>query len=110
MGKITQVDLSEIVAPPRQRNLSFYLVLIIAVLPLWLIVPFSWLFVVYTLRTGVIWSFGWRGRAWFATALCEVNVQFYFGYSILKRYASIHKVDKYLSPSDRLPSASTTTI
>ena len=72
MGK-TFVDESEIVVPPRQWHLSFYLVLLIAVVPLWSIVPLAWLSVIYSLRTGIIWSFGWRGRAWFTAALCEVG-------------------------------------
>lgn len=74
MGKVSPADISEVVPPPRRRDLSFYLVFFIAVAPLWSIVPLSWLFVVYALRTGVIWSFGLQGRAWFAAALCEVRV------------------------------------
>jgi hypothetical protein len=92
MGKTAGiVDLSEIVTPPRQRHLSFYLVLLVAVLPLWSIVPLSWFFVVYSLRTGIIWSFGWRGRAWFTAALCEVGARLSPPLSILRCYPSIQK-------------------
>lgn len=73
MSKFTAVDISEIVAPPRQRDRSFYVALFAVVLPLWSVVPLSWLSVIWALRTGAIWSFGWRGKAWFAACLCEVR-------------------------------------
>ncbi len=66
-------DIAEKPYPPRARDLSFYLVLLFAVLPVWSTVPFSWAFVVYALRSGRIWSFAWRGRLSFAVALCEVR-------------------------------------
>ena len=66
-------DAAEHVPPPRARDLSFYVVLFVAVIPLWLVVPSSWVFVVYVLRTGKIWTLAWRGRALFAAALCEVR-------------------------------------
>jgi hypothetical protein len=86
---IASVDMSEIIAPPRQRNLSFFLVLLILVVPIWSIVPLSWLFVVYSLRTGVLWSFGWRGKTCFAAALCEVSVHLCFFHSMLKLYPAL---------------------
>jgi hypothetical protein len=92
----------------RPRTLSFFLVLTIAVLPLWSIVPLSWFFVIYSLRTGVVGSFGWRGRAWFAAALCEVSVPLYPSHSILK--CLLKNVDIYLFTSDRSPSVFITTI
>jgi hypothetical protein len=95
MGKPTYA--SEIVTP-RQRNLSFYLVLLVAVMPLWSIVPLSWLFVVYSLRTGIIWSFGWRGKAWFIAALCEVGAHLCRCLSMPKRYPSFQKSRNILIP------------
>ena len=65
-------DISEALHLPRQRDLSFYLVLLLAVLPLWSVVPLSWAFVIYSLRTGSIWSFTWKGHTLFAFALVEV--------------------------------------
>lgn len=76
MGEYTQIDLdvSELTHPPRRRTFSFYLVLFFAVVPVWSIVPLSWFFVVYSLRTGIVWSFAFRGKIWFAAALCEVGI------------------------------------
>ncbi|PCH41076.1 hypothetical protein WOLCODRAFT_137175 [Wolfiporia cocos MD-104 SS10] len=65
-------DLAEQLAPSRTRDLSFYVVLFAAVIPLWSIVPLSWAFVIYSLRSGKIWTYAWAGRALFAAALCEV--------------------------------------
>jgi hypothetical protein len=99
MGKPTfAAYASEIVIPPRQRNLSFYLVLLVAVMPLWSIVPLSWLFVMYSLRTGIIWSFGWRGKAWFIAALCEVGVHLCRCLSRPRRYPSFQKSRNILIP------------
>ncbi|TFY78761.1 hypothetical protein EWM64_g5252 [Hericium alpestre] len=77
-GKEADVDAS--VCPSEKahirpsRDLSFYIVLFIAVIPLWSIPPLSWTFVVYFLRTGHIWSFTWWGKAWFAAALAEAGL------------------------------------
>ncbi|KAH9951617.1 hypothetical protein B0H21DRAFT_874266 [Amylocystis lapponica] len=65
-------DLAEQLHIPRKRHFTFYIVLVVAVIPLWSIVPLSWLFVLYALRSGKIWTFAWRGRALFIAALCEV--------------------------------------
>ena len=59
-------------APPR-RDFTFYLVLALAVAPIWSIVPLSWAFVVYALHAGLVWSFSWKGWCLFALALCEVR-------------------------------------
>lgn len=67
-------DISETVHQHCQRDLSFYLVLILAVLPLWSVVPLSWAFVIYALWTGSIWSFTWKGQAIFALAMVEVRL------------------------------------
>ncbi|KAK7695883.1 hypothetical protein QCA50_000521 [Cerrena zonata] len=65
-------DITDVLHPPRRRTLSFYLVLLIAVLPIWSIVPGAWAFVIYSLHSGSIWTFSWRGQSLFAFALCEV--------------------------------------
>ena len=41
--------LAETLHVPPRRDLSFYLVLFVAVLPIWSIVPLSWAFVAYSL-------------------------------------------------------------
>jgi len=99
MGECTQadvIDVSELTRPPRQRSISFYLVLFVAVVPIWSIVPLSWLFVIYTLRTGMIWSLGLCGKVLFAAALCEV-------------FFSIHHYNlaKYISGPSPLPPGNT---
>lgn len=53
------------------RNLSFYLVLVFCVLPVWSIPIFSWSFVLYELRGGGISGLSWHGRALFTYALAE---------------------------------------
>ncbi|OSX60266.1 hypothetical protein POSPLADRAFT_1182745 [Postia placenta MAD-698-R-SB12] len=70
-GKTPVGDLAEHLLPTRRRDLSFYVVLFVAVIPLWSIVPLSWAFVIYTLRSGTVWTLSWPGRAVFATALAE---------------------------------------
>lgn len=66
-------DIAEKPHPPRSKDLSFYLVLLFAVIPIWSVVPVSWAFVIYSLRTGKIYTFAWKGRLYFAVALCEVR-------------------------------------
>lgn len=66
-------EMAESVLLPPQRDLSFYLVLFLAVIPLWSIPPLSWAFVIYALRSGKIWSFTWPGCILFTVALFEVS-------------------------------------
>ena len=66
-------DLAEKLFTPPRRDWSYYLVLALVVLPLWSVVPLSWAFVLYALRTGAIWSFGVKGWALFAGALVEAG-------------------------------------
>ena len=67
------VDIAETLFKPPRRDLSFYIVLICAVIPLWSVTPASWAVVIYSLRTGAIWSYGWIGWAVFTVALVEVS-------------------------------------
>jgi hypothetical protein len=55
------------------RSLSFYLVLVFCVLPVWSIPIFSWSFVLYELRGGGISGLSWHGRALFTYALAEAR-------------------------------------
>jgi len=71
------VDLAEQLLPTRRRDVSFYIILFLAVIPLWSVVPFSWAFVIYALRSGRVWTFAWRGYGLFAAALCEVFFSVY---------------------------------
>jgi hypothetical protein len=57
---------------PPVRNLSYYLVLLLCVFPIWSISIFSWFFVIYELRGGGIWGLSWYGKALFTYALAEV--------------------------------------
>lgn len=66
-------DIAERPHTPPRRDLSFYIVLIVAVIPLWSAVPLSWAFVLYSLRSGNIWSYAWKGQILFAFALVEVR-------------------------------------
>ncbi|CDO71256.1 hypothetical protein BN946_scf184908.g13 [Trametes cinnabarina] len=70
-------DLAETLHPPPRRDLTFYVVFFVAVLPLWSIVPTSWVFVIYTLHYGLFWTFAWRGWCLFVLALCEVFFSVY---------------------------------
>ncbi|KAF8195811.1 hypothetical protein K438DRAFT_1826557 [Mycena galopus ATCC 62051] len=72
-----EVNVSEALDPVKQRSLSFYLVALFVVAPLRLVAPLSWIFVVYSLHTGSIWSFTWRGHIFFAFALSEVFFSVY---------------------------------
>jgi len=71
------LDTSEALDRPRRRDLSFYLVALLVVAPLRLVAPLSWLFVVYSLHTGSLWSFAWRGKFFFAFALVELFFSVY---------------------------------
>ncbi|KDQ61819.1 hypothetical protein JAAARDRAFT_31292 [Jaapia argillacea MUCL 33604] len=70
-------DLSEQPAPPPRRYLSFYIVLIFAVIPLWSIVPLSWAFLVYVIWSGAVGSLSWRARGLFVLSLCEALFSIY---------------------------------
>ncbi|KAF8505788.1 hypothetical protein F5888DRAFT_1791769 [Russula emetica] len=60
------------------RTLSFYLVLVFCVLPVWSIPILSWSFVFYELRGGGIWGLSWHGKALFTYALAEVLFSIYY--------------------------------
>lgn len=66
-------DPAEAIYLPRTRRLSYYLVLLLVVAPVWSFVPLSWAFIIYVLYSSQVWSFAWRGRLFFAVALCEVR-------------------------------------
>ncbi|KAI0832383.1 hypothetical protein BC628DRAFT_1310286 [Trametes gibbosa] len=71
-GEKLAADLAERLHTPPTRDLTFYLILILVVLPIWSIVPLSWAFVVYALRSGLVWTFACPGWGLFAIALSEV--------------------------------------
>ncbi|KAG8218578.1 hypothetical protein J3R82DRAFT_4219 [Butyriboletus roseoflavus] len=70
-------NLPEIPYAPPSRAPSFYLVLLFVVLPLWLVIPLSWSFVIYTLYSARLIYYGWNARLCFAVALCEVFFSVY---------------------------------
>ncbi|TBU32806.1 hypothetical protein BD311DRAFT_686062 [Dichomitus squalens] len=68
---------AETLYPPPRRDLTFYLVLLLAVAPIWSVVPISWAFVIYALHYDLIWTFSWRGWALLTVALSEVFFSVY---------------------------------
>jgi hypothetical protein len=74
---MTVVDISEIPARVSRRDLSFYLVLFLVVLPFWSVVPLAWVFVIHSLRTGKIWVYSKGYLTLFAISLAEVGVTFF---------------------------------
>ncbi|CAL1700757.1 unnamed protein product [Somion occarium] len=76
-------DIAELLHLPRQKTLSFYIVFLTAVLPVWSVVPISWAFVAYSLLSASLWTYAWYGRALFAWALCEVFFSVYL-YSLAR--------------------------
>ncbi|KAI0375603.1 hypothetical protein BV20DRAFT_959597 [Pilatotrama ljubarskyi] len=70
-------DLAEKLHTPPRRDLSFYLVLLVGVLPIWSVVPLSWAFVIYALHAGLVWTFAWKGWCLFVLALSEVFFSVY---------------------------------
>jgi hypothetical protein len=66
-------DSAEQPPPHRNRDLSFYLVLLFCVVPVWSAVPVSWLFVIHTLGSGKFWSFSGLWWTLFILTLLEVN-------------------------------------
>lgn len=66
------LDISELVPRPKQRQLSYYIFLFTVIVPLCSSVPLSWLYVIYVLRSGLLWHLSPKPALWFAAALCEV--------------------------------------
>ncbi|EPQ59444.1 hypothetical protein GLOTRDRAFT_109691 [Gloeophyllum trabeum ATCC 11539] len=79
-------DPSEVALAARKRDVSFYLVLVFAVGPIWSIVPLSWAYVVYNLWSGRVWFLSWHEAAAFGAAVCEAFFSIY--YYQLSRYVS----------------------
>src|SRR5712672_6382 len=67
------LPISELPLHPPNRTLSFYIVLLFLVFPIWSIPIFSWSFVLYELRGGGIWGLSWHGKALFTYALAEAR-------------------------------------
>ena len=67
------LPISEHPRHPPPRSLSFYLVLVFCVLPVWSIPIFSWSFVLFELGGGGIWGLSWHGKALFTYALAEAR-------------------------------------
>ncbi|KAI0773436.1 hypothetical protein BC629DRAFT_1583095 [Irpex lacteus] len=70
-------DVSEINVPRPSRSWTYWLVLFFAVAPIWSLVPLSWAYVIYILRTGKVWMLGWKGYITFGWALAEVFFSVY---------------------------------
>ncbi|KAL0576920.1 hypothetical protein V5O48_005066 [Marasmius crinis-equi] len=68
------IDISELLDAPRRRTISYYLVFIFLILPLWSVVPFSWAYVLYTIAYSRITS---TNVAFFAIMFCEAAFSVY---------------------------------
>ncbi|KAI0005030.1 hypothetical protein BJV74DRAFT_806468 [Russula compacta] len=71
------LPISEQPRRPPSPDLSFHLVLIFCVFPIWSIPIFSWFFVLYELRGGGIWGLSWHAKALFTYTLAEVLFSIY---------------------------------
>jgi pimeloyl-ACP methyl ester carboxylesterase len=71
------IDLSETPDLSQRRSISFYAVLLLLVAPLYCSVPFAWVFVIYVLHTGNIWSFSYPSLTLFIVAFAEVIFSVY---------------------------------
>lgn len=67
-------DISELHDVPRTRNASYYFALIFLVGPLWCSIPFAWIYVIYALANGKIYTYGAQGKALLVLALAEVGL------------------------------------
>ena len=63
-------------SPGVRRTLTYYLVLVIFVFPIWGIVPASWAYVVYTIVGSYFFSYSLGKQALFLLACCEVSFLF----------------------------------
>jgi hypothetical protein len=66
-------DIAEEPLRLRPRALSFYIVLLWIIVPLWSTLLISWAFVIYALHSGRVWTFARPNIILFAIALCEVS-------------------------------------
>lgn len=75
MAPNTQQDLDPAERPHNnpKRALSFYLVALFTVVPVWSLTPISWAFVLYTIISGNLLRASWPSKAWFFVAFCEVG-------------------------------------
>uniref|UniRef100_A0A0W0FJY6 AB hydrolase-1 domain-containing protein n=1 Tax=Moniliophthora roreri TaxID=221103 RepID=A0A0W0FJY6_MONRR len=69
---------------PRRRTISYYLVLLTLVLPVWCLVPVSWIYVLYTLRYSTFSHLSSAKLTLFAVAACEVAFSVYH-YHLVKK-------------------------
>ncbi|TFY64279.1 hypothetical protein EVG20_g5999 [Dentipellis fragilis] len=76
-GAAAPARVSERPYVPPPKDLTFYIVLLVVIIPLWSIPPLSWGFVLYSLRTDSLWTFAWLGKFIFALALAEVFFSVY---------------------------------
>lgn len=67
--------ISELAHPPLPRDLSFYIVLCLTVVPVWSVAPLSWLFVIHAFWTGAAHSYTWLGTLCLAFASLEVSAR-----------------------------------
>lgn len=74
-------DTSEGHPPRRPRSLSFFVVLVLVILPFWSLVPLAWLFVFYSLYSYNYQSYSIVRLGFFFMACCEVFPYFSVRYT-----------------------------
>ncbi|KAI0347262.1 hypothetical protein BDW22DRAFT_1480926 [Trametopsis cervina] len=70
-------DVSELFQPRPPRSWDYWLVLLVAVVPIWSVMPVSWGYVLYILWFGQVWTLGWKGRVGLVISLAEVCFSVY---------------------------------
>ncbi|KAF9652182.1 hypothetical protein BDM02DRAFT_3109605 [Thelephora ganbajun] len=77
LSAVHNLDGPEEILPTTRPTLSYYLVLVLVVIPLCAVTPVSWFYVIYSLYTGSIWTFASGQYIFFAIALAEVLFSVY---------------------------------
>jgi hypothetical protein len=66
-------DGPDVILPATRPTFSYYLVLVLIVIPFCAVTPVSWCYVTYSLYTGAIWTSTLKQHAAFVVALAEVG-------------------------------------
>lgn len=66
-------DEPEVILPATRPTVSYYLVLVLIVIPFRAVTPVSWCYIIYSLYTGAIWASALKQHLVFVIALVEVG-------------------------------------
>lgn len=105
-------DLPNIPYVPPPRTPSYYLALLCVVIPLWLVTPLSWSFIIYTLYNAKLSHYGWNTTLCFAVALCEVCAfsSDHHPLILLPRSYSVFTITSSFDPSQGFPRVAQATL